>query len=111
MIVRRGQAFVVEHRRCVVELNVGRVELGARPEERPRLGDVGAQRARAVPLEALEVLGCERTEERRLVGLVVELRHQVVLQVVADGQVLAHFDPEELQVGRGPDPRQHQQDG
>ena len=62
-------------------------------------------------LEQLEVLRCECAEERRLVGLVVELRHAVVLQVVADRQVLADLDPVELEVLRRPDAREHQQHG
>ncbi len=74
-----------------------------------RLGDVRAQRAAALALEQREVLGRERAEQRRLVGLVVQLRHAVVLQVVADGQVLAHLDPERLEVLRRPDAGEHQQ--
>ncbi len=104
MTVRGCQAFVVEHRRRVVELDVGRVEVGPRAQERAGLRDVGGQRPRAFLLEALEVLARERAEERRLVGFVVELRHQVVLQVVTDRQILTHVDAEELQVVCGPDP-------
>ena len=55
-------------------------------------------------LEQLEVLRREGPEERRLVGLVVQLRHAVVLEVVADRQVLAHLDPVELEILGGPMP-------
>ena len=73
------------------------------------LGDVRGQRAAALALEQREVLGRERAEQRLLVGQVVELRHAVVLQVLADRQVLAHLDPERLEVLRRPDAREHQQ--
>ncbi len=73
----------------------------SRAEEGRRLGDVGRQRPAALALEQREVLRREGPEERRLVGLVVELRHAVVLQVVADRQVLAHLDPVGLR-GRRP---------
>ena len=44
--------------------------------------------------EQLEVLGRQRAEQRRLVGEVVEVRHAVVLEVLADRQVDAHLDAE-----------------
>ena len=55
--------------------------------------------------------GVNAAEQRRLVGLVVELRHAVVLEVLADRQVLAHLDPEEREVVGRTDAREHQQHG
>ena len=44
-----------------------------------------------------------------LVGEVVELRHAVVLEVVADREVDAHVDPHRREMVGGPDPGEHQQ--
>ena len=70
--------------------------------------DVSGPRPR---LERLEVRRREGAEERRLVGLVVEVGHAVVLEVLADGQVLAHLDAVWREVVGRPDARDHQQHG
>ena len=46
-----------------------------------------------------------------LVGEVVDVDHAVVLQVLADRQILAHRDPEELEILGRPDPGEHEQHG
>ena len=94
-----------------MELDVGRREVVPRAEEAAGLRDVRAQRATALPLEQLEVLRREDAEQGGLVGREVDVRHAVVLEVAADRQVLAHRDPEEREILRGADPREHEQDG
>ena len=46
-----------------------------------------------------------------MVGEVVHVHHAVVLQVLADRQILAHRDPEELEILGRPDPGEHEQHG
>jgi len=108
VVVRRGQALVVQQARRVVELDVGRVQARAGAEEGARLGQVGRQRPAAL-LEQLQVLGRERVEQRPAVGEEVEVAHQVVLQVLADRQVLAHLDAQRAQVVGRADARVHEQ--
>ena len=52
VVGRRGQPLVEEQRRREVELDVGRLEPGARAEEAAALGDVRAQRPAALGLAA-----------------------------------------------------------
>ena len=92
-----------------MELDVRCGQVRTRPEEAARLRVVRGQRPAALALEEREVLGREDPEEALLVGEVVDVDHAVVLQVVADRQVLAHGDPEEPEVVRRADPREHQQ--
>ena len=61
-------------------------------------------------MQQLEVLRREDPEERRLGAQVVEIRHEVVLQVAPDRQLLAHGDPERRKLLLQPDPGEHQQD-
>ena len=109
MVVWGGQAFVEEHRRREVKLDVGRVDAVAGADEAGRLGDVRGKRAAAM-LEEREVLRRGDPEQRLLVGQVVDLRHAVVLEPVADRQVRAHLDPQRRELVLGADPGQHQQD-
>ena len=92
-----------------MELHVRRRQLGPGAEEAARLGQVRAQRPAALPCEQLEVLGREDAEQRRHGAQVVEVRHRVVLEVAADGQLLAHRDPERRELLLEPDPGEHQQ--
>ena len=94
-----------------MELDVRRGQLGPRAEEPAGLGQVRAQRAAALAVQQLEVLRREDPEERRLAAEVVEVRHEVVLQVPPDRQLLAHRDPERRQLLLEPDPGEHQQHG
>ena len=59
--------------------------------------------------EQREVLRREDPEHRLLVGLVVEVAHAVVLQVLADRQVLPHLDPEGRDVRGRPDAREQEE--
>ena len=58
-----------------------------------------------------DVLRRDRSKQRLLVGEVVDLRHAVVLQVVADRQLGPDRDPERRELILRADPRQHQQHG
>ena len=82
---------------------------GRRAEEAAGLGQVRAERAAALLVQEREVLRREDPEERRHVADVVEVRHRVVLEVAADRQLLAHLDPERLQLLAEPDAGEHQQ--
>ena len=53
--------------------------------------------------------GRDRHEQRLLVRQVVDLRHAVILEAVADRQRRPHFDPQRRQLVLGTDPGQHQQ--
>ena len=92
-----------------MELDVGGLEAGAGAEETGGLGDVGTQRT-APLLQQREVLRRGRTEQRLLVGEVVEVDHRVVLEVLPDRQRLPDLDPERRELVLGSDPREHQQD-
>ena len=109
VVGRRRQSLVEERRRGEVELDVRRRQVRARPEEAARLGVVRRQRPAALALEEREVLGREDPEETGLVGEVVDVDHAVVLQVLADRQVLSHGDPESRELVRRPDSREHEE--
>ncbi len=92
-----------------MELDVGCVEVRPRAEEAPAFGIVRGERPAALALEEREVLRREDPEEPGLVGEVVDVDHAVVLEVPADGKLLPHGDPEQLELLGGPDPGEHQQ--
>ena len=104
----RTEAFCVEEDRRAVELAVGRVETGAGTDEATGLGDVRGKRAAALGLEQLYVLRRQRRHQRLVVGLPVHQRHAVVLQALADGEVLPDLDLEQRQRLGRTDARQHQ---
>jgi hypothetical protein len=93
-----------------VELQVGVVEVGAGPEERAALADVGGQRpapAQVVVGDVLEVLG---VLERAAASAADERHGRVVLQALPDaGQVVHDVDADLAQVGRGADAREQEQ--
>jgi hypothetical protein len=91
-----------------VELDVGRRQIRARLEEAACFRVVRGERPAALRVQELEVLGCEDPEKPLLVGEVVDVHHAVVLEVLSDRQVLSHRDPEDPEVGRRTDPREHQ---
>ena len=73
------------------------------------LGDIRRERAASLGLQQLEVLGRERRDQRLNVGLPVHQCHAVVLQALADREVLANVDLEQRQLIRRPDAGEHQQ--
>ena len=99
------RARLREQDRDVVQLDVGGVQAVVGAEEPARLGEVGGQRPAALGGEQPEVLLALGAEQRRLVGGVRDPGRRVVLEPLADGQLVRARDVDQLQVGGGPDAR------
>ena len=108
--------MVVDQPGHEVQLDVRRVEVGARAQEPAALGEIAGEHAAPLAAEAAELAqhacGARERETERIEARRLEAEDEVgmVLQVAADaGRVVHHVDAERLQPCCGPDARQHQQ--
>ena len=88
VVERHAEELLVQQHPAHVELDVGRLEAVAGADERAALAAVGGDRPAALGLVLRERLGRRERDQAALVGEDDEAQHQVVLEVLADRQVV-----------------------
>ena len=104
-----AEALLGEEARCRVELHVRPVESLTSLEEPAGLTDVGRERAAALALQQLDVVGTGCGHQGLAVGEVVEHHHVVILQPLPHREVRDDGDRERVQLVLGSDAREQQE--